>query len=292
MSGFPSETSPFLVAMPDRPSIELAGRPGPGQAASAATPPLEARGVCVSLGGRQVLHEVSLSIDTGWTAIVGPNGAGKSTLLRALVGLQACRAGHVALEGRPWGQWSARERAQRVAWLAQQGEASGELTVREVVHLGRLPQLGLFATPGPADEALVQAAMERTECSAWQHRCLQALSGGERQRVLLARALAVDAPVLLLDEPTTHLDPPHQVALVRLLQQQARAGRAVASVLHDLPLALQADRLVVMARGRVVAAGARDDPALHAALIEVFGGAIRIERLGAQWIVVPDLSPG
>jgi len=273
-------------------SISLPGGPSQSGPHVIPVPSLEALGVSVVLGGRQVLHDVSLSIGPGWTAIVGPNGAGKSTLLRTLVGLQAVQSGRVELAGRPWSHWSPRERARQVAWLAQQGEASGELTVREVVHLGRLPQLGLFATPGPEDEALVQAAMAQTECAAWQHRSLQALSGGERQRVLLARALAVDAPLLLLDEPTTHLDPPHQVALVRLLQRQARAGRAVASVLHDLSLALQADRLVVMAQGRVRAAGPRDDPSLHAALVEVFDGAIRIERLGAQWVVVPDLSPG
>jgi iron complex transport system ATP-binding protein len=107
---------------------------------------------------------------------------------------------------------------------------------------------------------------------------------------VLARALAVTAPILLLDEPTTHLDPPHQVALVRLLQREAQRGRTVVSVLHDLSLALMADRLVVMDRGRVVAEGSRDDPALHAAFVEVFGGAIRIERIGERWITVPQLE--
>ena len=118
-------------------------------------------------------------------------------------------------------------------------------------------------------------------------RTLQQLSGGERQRCLLARALAVQAPVLL-DEPTTHLDPPHQVAVVRLMREQSRQG-SVLSVLHDLPLALQADRVVVMRAGRVAAAGAHDDPALHAALTEVFEHAVRIERLGARYIALPRL---
>ena len=247
--------------------------------------------VKVALGGRPVLHGVSLRLAPGWTAVVGPNGAGKSTLLRTLCGLQPPDAGHVELEGRPLPRWKPGERARRLAWMAQQAEAGGELTVREVVHLGRLPHLGLFAAPGPADEDVVQQAMAQTECAAWQHRRLHQLSGGERQRVLLARALAVQAPLLLLDEPTTHLDPPHQVALVRLLQQQARAGTTVVSVLHDLPLALQADRVVVMAEGRVRAEGGRDDPSLHAALVEVFGGAIRIERVGALWVAIPRLEP-
>jgi iron complex transport system ATP-binding protein len=251
---------------------------------------LSVRELNVSLGERAVLHDLTLSVEPGWTAIVGPNGAGKSTLLRTLAGLLVPHAGTVELDGAALAGSSLRERARRISWLAQQGEAGGELTVREVVHLGRLPHLGLFEAPGPRDEEIVQAALHETECTAWQHRRLNALSGGERQRALLARALAVDAPVLLLDEPTTHLDPPHQIALLRLLRRQAQAGRTVVSVLHDLPLALQADRLVVMEAGRVRAEGARDDPALHAALAQVFGGAIRVERFGDRWIVVPQLD--
>ncbi|MEY4561326.1 MAG: ferric-citrate transporter ATPase [Pseudomonadota bacterium] len=247
-------------------------------------------GVQVVLGRRPVLHEVTWRCAPGWTAIVGPNGAGKSTLLRTMAGLQEPARGRVMLDGRPLSDWSATERARRIAWMAQQSEASGELTVREVVHLGRLPHLGLFAAPGPVDEAAVQAAMQFTECAAWQHRRLHELSGGERQRALLARALAVQAPVLLLDEPTTHLDPPHQVALVRLLQQQARDGTTVISVLHDLVLALQADHLVVMAAGRIVNQGRSDDPVMHAALVDVFGGALRIERVGSTWVAVPRLA--
>ena len=102
---------------------------------------LSAHGVRVRLGGRLVLRDIDLALDDGWTAIVGPNGAGKSTLLRTLAGLQAPQSGEVRLEGRPIAQWPVRERARRLAWLAQQGEASGELSVRDVVHLGRLPHL-------------------------------------------------------------------------------------------------------------------------------------------------------
>ncbi len=158
-----------------------------------------------------------------------------------------------------------------------------------MVALGRLPHLGLFGVPGAEDARQVEQAMHATGCSAWAQRRLQQLSGGERQRGLLARALAVNAPVLLLDEPTTHLDPPHQMAVVRLLQRLA-ATQTVASVLHDLPLALQADRVVVMREGRVLATGAHDDPALHAALCEVFDQAVRIERIGARFIALPKLD--
>ena len=251
---------------------------------------LEAQAVSVRLGSTQALNRVTLALRPGWTAIVGPNGAGKSTLLRVLAGLQRPDTGSVWLGGRPLNEVPLREQARRMAWLPQQGEASGDLTVREVVHLGRLPHLGLFTTPSARDEALVQQAMAHTECAAWQHRRLHELSGGERQRVLLARALAVDAPVLLLDEPTTHLDPPHQIALLRLLQRQARAGHTVVSVLHDLSLALQADRLVLMDAGRICADGWRDDAVLHAALTAVFHGAVRVERLRQRWIAVPNLD--
>jgi iron complex transport system ATP-binding protein len=252
------------------------------------TPMLRAQGLQVALGGTTVLNGVTLALQPGWTAIVGPNGAGKSTLLRALAGLLPRQAGQVWLQGRPIDDWSARQRAQQIAWLAQQGQAGGDLTVRELVELGRLPHLGLFGTPGLQDRRCVEQAMSATECVAWAARQLQQLSGGERQRCLLARALAVQAPVLLLDEPTTHLDPPHQVAVVRLMQALARQG-TVASVMHDLPLALQADHVLLMRAGRIVASGAHDDPALHAALTEVFDHAVRIERVGERHIALPNL---
>jgi len=249
---------------------------------------LETRDLVVERGGRAVLHGVSTAFAPGWTAIVGPNGAGKSTLLRSLAGLHNAARGQIRLDGRSLDGWRPAERARRIAWLDQQGEAGGELTARDIVALGRLPHLGLFGAPSAADADAVRRAMALTECDGWADRRLHELSGGERQRVLLARALAVEAPVLLLDEPTTHLDPPHQVALVRLLQKLGAEGRTVVSVLHDLPLALLADRIVVMAEGRVRAAGPRDDPALHAVLGEVFLGAVRIERVGAAWIAVPQ----
>ena len=274
------------MSAPGRPNSEYRSAQHEGTRMSG----LRVEAVSVALGSTQALREVSLALAPGWTAIVGPNGAGKSTLLRVLAGLQPVDAGTVRFNGQPLGAMRARDRAAQIAWLAQQGEASGELTVRELVQLGRLARLGLFTAPGVADEARVDAAMHDAECSAWQQRRLNELSGGERQRVLLARALAVDAPWLLLDEPTTHLDPPHQVALVRLVRRQVHAGTTVVSVLHDLSLALLADTLVVMQQGEIRAHGAHDDPHLHAALIDVFDGAIRIERFGARWIAIPDVD--
>ena len=173
--------------------------------------------------------------------------------------------------------------------MSQQGEAEGEMGVSDVVRLGRLPHHGLFGSPGAADEAAVQAALVETECEPLAERRLSELSGGERQRVLLARALAVQSSVLLLDEPTTHLDAPHQRALIRSLRARTKAGVAVAVVLHDLNLALLADRLLVMAEGRLVALGKPGDAMLQQALVEVFEQAFSIEALGPRWLAVPSL---
>lgn len=252
---------------------------------AAAVPPsragrLQAAGLQLALGGRPVLDGVDLELGPGWTALVGPNGAGKSTLLRVLAGLEAPQAGTVWLDGEALPRLAPGLRARRLAWLAQQAELSGELTVAETVALGRLPWLGLHGLPGPADAAAVAQALADTGCSAWAERRLPSLSGGERQRVLLARALATQAPWMLLDEPATHLDPPQQRALLRLLRRlggDPAAPRGVLTVLHELPLALQADRLLVLAAGRLRAAGPPADPVVQAALLEVFDGALRFE---------------
>ena len=266
------------------------------------TSALQAEGLALSLGGRRVVDGVTLSLQPGqWLALVGPNGAGKSSLLSLLAGLRPPDAGRLWLAGRPLADWTARDRACRLAWLSQQGEADGDIGVADVVGLGRLPQQGLFGAPTPADAVAVQAAMAETECIALADRRFATLSGGERQRVLLARVLAVGADVLLLDEPTTHLDPPHQRALVRSLAARARAGAAVAAVLHDLNLALAADRLLVMQAGRLVADGPPDDRAVQQCLVAVFDGAFSIEPFqgGAgtgtgtgitrRWVAVPRL---
>jgi iron complex transport system ATP-binding protein len=254
---------------------------------------LEARDVGVSLGPshrrKRVVDDVSCRFERGWTAIVGPNGAGKSTLLRVVAGLLAPDAGRVTLDGAALVDMPARERGRRLAWLGQSGEVSGDLNVRETVALGRLPHLGLIEVAGPADEAALDRAMAATGCTAWQDRPLAELSGGERQRVLLARALATEAAVLLLDEPTTHLDPPHQVAMVRLARRLS-ATHAVITVLHDLALALHADRVLVLRGGRVAADGRHDDPALHRAIVDVFDGAVRIDVVGGRPTVQPNID--
>jgi iron complex transport system ATP-binding protein len=255
---------------------------------------LEGRDLRVRLGGTEVLRGVSIALPTArWTAIVGPNGAGKSTLLRTLAGLQPAQ-GAVSLRGRELHAIPHRERASLLSWLAQQGETAAELDALDVVRLGRLPRYGMLGQPTADDEAEVHRAMQRCECTAFAHRRLATLSGGERQRVLLARALAVRAPVLLLDEPTTHLDPPHQSALVHLMREEASAGAAVVSVLHDLTLALAADRLVVIAHGRLVAEGMPADATVRGALEAVFDHALHIVQVatpdGSTWAALPRLT--
>lgn len=240
----------------------------------------------LALAGRAVLQPLQFAPEPGqWTAIVGPNGAGKSTLLRALSGLLPFD-GQLTLDGRPWTAWPARERARALSWLGQSESSADELSALDVVMLGRLPHQAWLAPPSAADRAAVQQAMQQTQSWDWRDRPLAHLSGGERQRVLLARALAVQAGVLLMDEPLAHLDPPHQSDWVRIARAQAQAGVAVVSVLHELNIALQADRLIVMADGRIVHDGAASDAATHAALQQVFQHRLLILQAEQRWIAL------
>ena len=261
-------------------------------AVTAARVALRAEAVRLRVGGVRVVDGVDLSLEPGtWTALVGPNGAGKSSLVRALAGLSPPESGRVWAGAPPATALVPGERAwaRTVAWLAQTGEAEGDIGVLDVVRLGRLPHHGVFGVPSAADEAAVHAAMHETGVLALAARRLRALSGGERQRVLLARALAVQAPVLLLDEPVTHLDAPHQQSLLRAVRGHAARGGTVLTVLHDLTQALMADRVVVLAQGRVAAAGARDDERLHREIEAAFDHAFRITHVGAadRWVAVP-----
>lgn len=223
-------------------------------------PVLSCRGVTAAYGSRVVLDGVSLEFGAAcWHAVVGPNGCGKSTLLRTLAGLTRPRSGAVFLNGRNLKAWPRRELARQLAWLAQTSSPT-DLRGSDVVSLGRLAHAGWLRSRPPEDDAAVQRAMVATGASDWAHRRLSTLSGGERQRVYLARALAVEATVLMLDEPTTYLDPPHQQDVIRLLREQAhKAQVCVVSAIHDLSLALAADRLIVMGRGGLVGHGSLSD---------------------------------
>jgi iron complex transport system ATP-binding protein len=248
---------------------------------------LQATGLQVWLGGRPVLHGIDLALPAGrWTAIVGPNGAGKTTLLKSLAQLLPHR-GQVSLLGRPGGSWAHKERGRALAWLGQNEGGAEDLVAQDVVMLGRLPHQPWLGSAGPRDRAAVQAAMEQTQCWQWRARPLGSLSGGERQRVLLARALAVGAPLLVMDEPLANLDPPHQADWLRIVRQQVRSGGTVLSVLHELNMALQADEIVVMDAGRVVHQGPCADGATHRALETVFAHRVQVHSLAGQWVALP-----
>jgi cobalamin transport system ATP-binding protein len=252
---------------------------------------LRASAVRAQLGGKDILHSIDLDVPAGrWTSVVGPNGAGKSTLLRVLAGLLPCR-GEVALHGIPMGQLPGRQRARRLAWLGQNETgahgAADDLTVYDVAMLGRLPHQRWLAAPSAADRAAVERALRATHAWEWREQALGRLSGGERQRVLLARALAVEAEVLLMDEPLANLDPPHQADWLSTVRHLVAQGRTVVSVLHEISLALQADELVVVAQGRIRHQGACGDAATHRALEQVFDGRIAVHRLGGQHVAIP-----
>ncbi|MBL0418882.1 ABC transporter ATP-binding protein [Ramlibacter sp. AW1] len=251
---------------------------------------LSVQGLRVRLGSREVLHGLDLKLAPArWTAIVGPNGAGKSTLLKACAGLLP-HPGQVRLQGRALGAMTARERARAVAWLAQGGAgASGadDLTVLDVALLGRLPHQGWLAPPGPADHAAVERALRATGAWAWRDRAFGRLSGGERQRVLLARLLAVEADLMLMDEPLANLDPPHQADWIALVRQLVAEGRTVVSVLHEITVALLADDVVVLDAGHVRHAGGAADPATHRALEGVFERRIEVRQLDGRWVALP-----
>ena len=248
---------------------------------------VSARSTGARIGKAQILHAIDVQIPVArWTAIVGPNGAGKSTLLRVLAGLLPTD-GVVQLHGKPLADWPARERARQLAWLGQ-GEAGAEdLIAYDVVLLGRLPHRAWLAPPTAADHAAVQRALAEMQVAHLQLRRLGDLSGGERQRVLLARALAVQAQVLLMDEPLANLDPPHQADWLALVRALVAQGRTVVSVLHEVGMALHADELVVMQAGCIAHQGASIDPATHRAVQQVFDQRVAIHALDGQWVALP-----
>jgi iron complex transport system ATP-binding protein len=248
---------------------------------------IQARGIGVSLGGTPVLHGIGLVLPAArWTSVVGPNGAGKSTLLKALAGLLPY-TGEVELLGRPLARWRGRERARTLAWLGQGEQGADDLSVWDVAMLGRLPHQAWLAPPSVADRTAVEEALRSTQAWEWRHRPLGALSGGERQRVLLARLLAVNADVLLMDEPLANLDPPHQADWLLQVRRLVTSGKTVVSVLHEIGMALHADQMVVVADGRVRHQGACDDPATHRALEQVFDHRVAIHPLGDEWVALP-----
>lgn len=256
---------------------------------------IAARDIRASLGmgvGKvPVLHGITLDIAKAeWTSIVGPNGAGKSTLLKCLAGVLPF-SGAVTLLGTSMHNLPSRERARTLAWLGQNETSADDLSVWDVAMLGRLPHQAWLAPPSAADKAAVEEALRATQAWEWRGRALGQLSGGERQRVLLARALAVQAKVLLMDEPLANLDPPHQADWLSVVRKMVKQGTSVVSVLHEISMALQADNLVVMDKGRVTHQGQCADASTHQALVDVFDNRIAIHAIGHQWVALPKREP-
>lgn len=249
---------------------------------------ISAESISVNAKNRCILNRVDTAIFAGqWTAIVGPNGAGKSTLLRALAGLQPLAQGQVQLLGQPLAQWPRKAQARQLAWLGQGEAAPADLSSYDVAMLGRLPYQNWLAAPSAADHAAVAQALQATQAWDWRDRPLGELSGGERQRVLLARALATQAPVLLMDEPLANLDPPHQSDWMATVRRHAALGGTVVSVLHELGVALQSDCLIILQAGQLVHHGPSDDAVTHAALEAVFDQRIRVCAVQGQWVALP-----
>jgi iron complex transport system ATP-binding protein len=249
----------------------------------------------VRLGGQEILRDVTFEVAAGsWVCAIGPNGAGKTTLLHAVAGLVPFE-GRVGLWERELGAYPRRERARLVALVPQQPVIPEGVTVQDYVLLGRTPHLGVLGTERGSDLVAVDRVLDGLELVWAADRRLDTLSGGELQRVVLARALAQEAPLLLLDEPTTGLDLGHQIRVLELVDELRREhGLTVLSTMHDLTLAGRfADRFALLSQGRLVSEGSRADVLDAAVILEHFGASVRVIGNGdIGWAVVPVSERG
>jgi iron complex transport system ATP-binding protein len=251
---------------------------------------LSVRGVSVAYGGDVVLGPVDLDVGAGsWVCLIGPNGAGKTSLLHAICGLVA-HQGTVSISGDPVDRMRPLQRGRRVALVPQQPTVPHDLGVAEYVLLGRTPHIPPLGVEGAHDHRVVGDVLDRLSLLPFAHRRLGQLSGGELQRVLLARALAQQAPVLLLDEPTTALDLGHQQHVLQLIDElRQENGLAVLTTMHDLTLAgAYADELVLLAGGTAVASGSAEDVLTKATLRRYYGADVEVlTRADGTPVVVP-----
>lgn len=247
---------------------------------------LSAHRLGVTLAGRGVLHDVDAAFASGaLVGILGPNGAGKSTLVRALLGLVTA-TGEVRVDG--VAALPRADIARTIAYLPQGQTLHWPLSVERLVGLGRLPHLAPMSRIGEADRTAIARAMALAEVTELAGRTATELSGGERARVLLARALAVEAPALIADEPLASLDPAHQLQGMEILRAQADAGVLVLAVLHDLGLAARfCDRLLLLDGGRVIADGAPADVLTAERLRDVYGVDTFFGEADGRPLVVP-----
>jgi iron complex transport system ATP-binding protein len=241
----------------------------------------------VSAGYRRddpVIREISLSLQEGaFLGLIGPNGCGKSTLIRAMSGVLPLAAGLVRLDGEPLAELSRKEIARNIAVLPQDTSCPFPFSVREIVTMGRYPHLARFHGVGPVDEEIVEVSLAMTDTLSLAGRTITALSGGERQRVMVARALAQRPRLLLLDEPTSHLDINHQVEVFDLLQQLNREhGLTLICVTHDLNYAAEyCDRLLLISEGTAYACGPPEQVVTAETISRVYGVEVLVERSGS-----------
>ena len=243
-----------------------------------------------SVGSRTIVHDVTLSAQPGrLTGLLGPNGSGKSSLLRLLVGLRTPDAGLTTVHGQALGNFAARELARLVAFVDQTPSAHDDYRVRQVVELGRAPHLGRWQGLGEHDQHLVDTAVDTLGLRELANHRWSQLSGGEQQRTHIARALAQDTPVIVLDEPLNHLDIRHQLALLDALKNLATQGRTVLLTCHDLNLAMRwCDEVGVLSEGRLVQFGSPENCLTPALVKRVFGVHASRERAsdGSAFLVL------
>ena len=249
---------------------------------------IETRDLWVRFGPVAAVRGLSLRVEAGeWTALIGPNGAGKTSALRALAGLVAFE-GEVSIDGRDARTLGRRTLAQLVAFVPQKPETPPELTVAEYVLLGRTPHISYFGGESRSDREAAARALGRLDLEGFAQRPLGSLSGGELQRTVLARALAQEAPVLLLDEPTTSLDLGRQQLVLELVDELRRDGLTVVTTMHDLTLAGQyAEHVVLLDRGSVVAEGAAAEVLSAPNVAAHYGANVRVIEDEHGVFVVP-----
>jgi iron complex transport system ATP-binding protein len=256
-------------------------------------PILKVEKLSVSLGGRSILEGVSLSVRPGEVvALIGPNGAGKTTLIRTASGAVQAESGSISVGGQPLDSLTPRELASWIAVVPQARNLPGNFTVWETVLFGRTPYIGWLGRTNGKDQAAVRQALEKTDSIELSQRKIGELSGGEQQRVLLARAFAQETPVLILDEPTAHLDLRHQSTLLNIVRRMAREHKkAVLIALHDLNLvALYADRTALLVEGRLAAIGKPAEILTPANLMQAYNVPVNITShpVYGTPLVLPD----
>jgi len=251
---------------------------------------LQACGVSFSYGRRPVLCEVGLAIDRGeFLGLIGPNGSGKTTLVKILSGVLAPAGGRVTLDGRDLVSIGRRKIARRIAVVAQEERCPEGFAVEEIVLMGRSPYLRGMAMERSRDHEAAKRAMDAAGCLSLHGRRMAALSGGERRRVYIARALAQEPEILLMDEPTAHLDLYHQGEIMERLCERNRQGLTILMVTHDVNLAaLYCGRMAALRDGRIMGTGRPEELMEPVFLETIFGCGIRVFRAGEHTLMFPD----